>query len=177
MRDTDPLYLEPKHVGQWVNCALWCAHEKNVRPARVQVGVVSTPPVAFMAIATVLDTKLPEKNNYNYFNNWEVVHMKSSVKKTGRRLDMESELTSWLRHRWTSRIRLLCPAAVQSVNSTLSVLYHVSSCHPCECHFCKLWSQEDELHHVGLGDQLWRWWWLLAFWTVRFRKVLRPMKT
>ena len=32
--------------------------------------------------------------------------------------------------------------------------YHVSSCHPYECHSCQLWPQEDELHHVGLGDQL-----------------------
>ena len=31
---------------------------------------------------------------------------------------------------------------------------HFSSCHPHECHVCQLWSQEDELHHVGLGDQL-----------------------
>ena len=31
---------------------------------------------------------------------------------------------------------------------------HLSSCHPCECHVCQLWFQEDELHHVGLGDQL-----------------------
>ena len=32
--------------------------------------------------------------------------------------------------------------------------HHSLSCHPWECHYCHWWSQDDKLHHVGLGDQL-----------------------
>ena len=54
MRDTHS-NLEPmrcSHTGKvqcCMNCAQWGAHEKNVS-ARVQVGVVSTPPVALTAV-------------------------------------------------------------------------------------------------------------------------------
>ena len=103
-----------------------------------------------------------------------------NLKKTAR-LQMESELRSILTTIETfslanSFLRLFWAWICRRHSYLLS--HHSLSCHPWECHSCHWWSQDDEFHHVGLGDQLEdNDEWLLAFWILRFRKVLHPVKT
>ena len=68
---------------------------------------------------------------------------------------MESELTGWLWQCWTSSLRQTVSSGYSESEFDFVILtFCLTSCHPCECHFCQLWSQDNELHHVGLGDQL-----------------------
>ena len=98
-----------------------------------------------------------KKHNYNHFNNREVVQMCSCKKllqdhtwNQNSQVDFDNvELLAYAK---------LFPAAILSVNSTSSFFTICLT-------ICRLatraiaisanfWSQEDELHHVGLGDQL-----------------------
>ena len=158
---------EKRLVKSRMNCAREkCAH------ACVQWRVLCTPPRRVPGICYCLDVKLPEKMR-------SAVSRTSVKKQQNARLQMESELRST----WTT-VKLLAHA-----NTFLRLFgawicrcrsyllsHHSLSCHPCECHSCQFWSQDDELHHVGLGDPDWRWWWLLAFKTLRFAKFSAKWK-
>ena len=112
--------------------------------ARVQAGVASTLSVAFMAVATV----------------WTRYCQKKTVEKTQLLQDNTRIQNSQvhLDKVETFRSRRTVSRGHCERESDIVFLHHwsdhVSSCHPYECHFCQLWSQDDELHHVGLGDQL-----------------------
>ena len=89
-----------------------------------------------------LCAKLPEKRQLQLRSAFgSVVPMKPSVKKTT-----------------LSRSRQTVSSGHSEREFDFVFSYHWSdhllSCHPCECHFCQLWCEEDEIHLVGLGDQL-----------------------
>ena len=154
-RDTDPLYHES---NMWDKA--WFVHcDVRTREMCVHARTKNCPhAVAFMATAAVW-TRNCQKTPENYFNNWADVRMKSMYGwnhlKNGTRLIMKSELQRWI----SQTLNYSLTPAISNNDSEVNALRLCRSfplVHNgrllCECHFFHFWSQEDELHHLWIGD-------------------------
>ena len=146
MRNTDCFYLEPMRCadnGKMLElCTVMCGREKCAS-ARVQVGVVSTPP-SHSRLLLLAECKTAKFSNF-------------CREKNGTKLQLDLPVDG-------DNVELVVYACCFQLQKErefdVVVLHHccdhLSSSHLCECHVCQLGVHESELHlhHVELGDQL-----------------------
>ena len=132
-------YLEPMQV-HWMNCAMCNTQREKCAHACVRWGVICTPPVAFVAVATVWTRTLSEKKKKTDENARLQEEIRTEVDFGNIRNSIRPQQVSlsWSEHE-------------SVVPRSDHLFHHFLSCHPSGCHSCHWWSQCGELHHVALS--------------------------
>ena len=125
---------------QWNISEMLCVHETKSAHACVQAGVVSAHPVALTAVS-IGWVRNCQKNNYNYFNNWEELLCKRT---SGIRTQFDLDNVEVLAHAnsflrlcgaWTCRCRFFtfCPTTLFLATHESAILRTGHAVRRCGC--------------------------------------------